>query len=34
MDSLGIVFLVAGIVGGILYAWTFTKPGKKWLENL
>lgn len=34
MDALGFIFTVGIVaVGGIL-AWTNTKAGKKWLENL
>ena len=28
------IIAVFGIILTTLYAWTFTKPGKKWLENL
>lgn len=34
MDTLGVIFLITSIVGGILVAWSYTKSGKKWLENL
>ena len=34
MDTLGIIFLFTSIIGAGLVIWTFTKPGKKWLENL
>ena len=33
MDVLIFVFAVGIVIIGGLY-WTFTKPGKKWLENL
>lgn len=31
---LGAVFTAVIIVGGAFLAWTYTKSGKKWLENL
>ena len=34
MDTLGIIFLITGIVGAALVAWSYTKAGKKWLDNL
>ena len=34
MDALTVIFLITSIVGLILVVWSFTKPGKKWLENL
>ena len=34
MDTLTIIFLIGLIVIGGLIAWTYTKNGKKWLENL
>lgn len=34
MDVLIFVFAIGIVIIGGLYAWTFTKPGKKWLENL
>jgi hypothetical protein len=34
MDSLTIIFLVATIIGGVLVGWTYTKSGKKWLNDL
>lgn len=34
MEGLAIVFTIGVIIVGGLYAWTFTKSGKKWLENL
>ena len=33
MDVLIFVFAVGIVIIGGLYAWTFTKPGKKWLEE-
>ena len=32
MDMLSLVF--TAIVGGGFLVWLYTKPGKKWLENL
>lgn len=34
MDALSLMFTVGAIIIGIIIAWTYTKPGKKWLENL
>ena len=34
MDVLIFVFAVGVAIVGGLYIWTFTKSGKKWLENL
>ncbi len=34
MDMLSLVFTVSAVVGGLFLAWLYTKPGKKWLENL
>lgn len=34
MDTLSAIFLVTSIVGAALVIWSYTKPGKKWLENL
>jgi hypothetical protein len=34
MEGLGLVFTVGVIVVGGIYLWTYTKRGKKWLENL
>lgn len=34
MDYLSIVFILTSIIGGGFLLWTYTKPGKKWLENL
>lgn len=33
MDYLTTVFLVTAIIAGGLLAWTYTKPGKKWLKD-
>jgi len=32
MDMLSLVFTISAIVGVLV--WLYTKPGKKWLENL
>lgn len=34
MDSLTLFFTLTAIVAGSFLAWTYTKPGKKWLANL
>lgn len=34
MDALGFIFTVGIVIVGELYLWTYTKSGKKWLENL
>jgi hypothetical protein len=34
MDALIFVFAVGAVIVSGIYIWTFTKPGKKWLENL
>lgn len=34
MDTLTAIFLVAFIIGALLLIWSYTKSGKKWLENL
>lgn len=34
MDMLSLVFTIGAIVGGGFLVWLYTKPGKKWLENL
>lgn len=34
MDTLGVIFLITSIVGLILVVWSYTKPGKRWLDNL
>ncbi len=33
MELLGVIFLIAAIIGGGLLAWTYTKSGKKWLSE-
>lgn len=34
MSTLSVVFSIAIIIVGSLLAWSYTKSGKKWLENL
>lgn len=34
MEALVVVFGIGAVIVGGLYAWTFTKSGKKWLANL
>ena len=34
MDALGFIFTVGILVVGGSYLWTYTKSGKRWLENL
>ena len=34
MVMLSLVFTISAIVGGGFLVWLYTKPGKKWLENL
>lgn len=34
MTMLGAIFTVGSIISTIFLAWTYTKPGKKWLKNL
>jgi hypothetical protein len=34
MDMLSLVFTVGVVIGAAFLAWLYTKPGKKWLENL
>ena len=34
MEILAFVFGVGVVIVGGIYAWTFTKSGKKWLESL
>lgn len=34
MELLAITFAWISIIGGGFLAWTYTKRGKKWLENL
>ena len=34
MEALAFVFGIGAAIVVALYIWTFTKSGKKWLENL
>ena len=34
MDMLSLVFTVGVVIGAVFLAWLYTKPGKRWLENL
>lgn len=34
MDTLTAFFIVGSIIAGIFLIWLYTKPGKKWLEDL
>ena len=34
MDMLSLVFTISASVGGGVLVWLYTKPGKKWLDNL
>lgn len=34
MSMLALTFTITAIIAGAFFAWTYTKPGKKWLENL
>ncbi len=34
MEGLVIIYSIGVIVVGGIYLWTYTKRGKKWLENL
>lgn len=34
MDALSMTFALLIVVAGSFLAWTYTKRGKKWLENL
>lgn len=33
MDTVTVFFLITGLMALALYLWTYTKPGKKWLEG-
>ena len=28
------IFFVTAVISGLFLAWTYTKPGKKWLKEL
>ena len=32
--SISALFLVVGVITGLFIAWLYTKPGKKWLDEL
>lgn len=34
MDALSLMFTVGAIIVGAIIGWTYTKSGKKWLEDL
>lgn len=34
MNGLVLFFMVGCVVSGAFLAWLYTKPGKKWLDNL
>lgn len=34
MEMLAFVFGIGVVIVGGIYAWTFTKRGRKWMENL
>lgn len=34
MNTLTVFYIVVLAVAGSFLAWTYTKPGKKWLANL
>ncbi len=34
MTQLDVTFTVFAIISGCFLAWTYTKPGKKWLKSL
>lgn len=34
MDSFFVLLIIASVTGGGFLAWTYTKPGKKWLKDL
>ena len=34
MSYLALFFLIGSVIGGCFLAWTYTKPGKKWLKEL
>lgn len=34
MNTLTVIFLLGCIILGAIIIWTYTKNGKKWLENL
>ena len=34
MSYLALFFMIGSIITGLFLAWTYTKPGKKWLKEL
>ena len=34
LNPLSALFLVVGVITGLFIAWLYTKPGKKWLDEL
>lgn len=34
LNPISVFLLVVGIIATIFLAWTYTKPGKKWLDSL
>lgn len=34
MGAFLFLLIISGVIGGGPLAWTYTKSGKKWLENL
>lgn len=34
MESFAFTLTLFAVVAGLFLAWLYTKPGKKWLENL
>ena len=34
MTQLGLTFTIIAIIAAIFLVWLYSKPGKKWLENL
>lgn len=34
MEGLAILYTIVAVIVGSIYAWTFTKSGKRWLKNL
>jgi len=34
MESFAFTLTLVAIISGLFLAWLYTKPGKKWLENL
>lgn len=34
MDALTVIFAVTSVIGVSLVIWSYTKSGKRWMENL